>query len=167
MFSLQVFDLLLLPPGQWTHFISWCEAPLHASNVSQKKSKKLLYCMLSLSIFWLDAAAPRTGDPFLFHGAKCPFMRAMQAIKISKHLLSFTDSLYIFWLAGAAPRAGVPVYFMVQSTPQCKQRKLINFKYLLYCILSLYCSWHAAAALRAGGLFISLCKTALHASNAN
>ena len=106
--------------------------------------------------------------PFLFHGAKHPFMQATRARKFSKYLLYCMLSLSIFWLAAAVIRAEVPVYTMVQSTPSCDQRELeiiqnvitITCFPCLFFDLLLQPSW-------LGCLFLSWYKAPLHASNAS
>ena len=86
--------------------------------------KSLLYCMISLSVFWLDPAALWAGWPVYFMVPSTPFTPAMWARKFWKTLLYCMISLSFFWLDPAALHAGGPVYFMVQSTPSCEQREL-------------------------------------------
>ena len=127
MLSLYFFDLLLLPSGLGGLFISWCEAPFMWVTRARKIKIFALFHWFHVN-FLTCCCCPQGWGPCLFHDVKQPFMRVTQARINSKSLFFFTDSMFIFWLAATALGPGGPAYFMMWSTPSCKQQELENFK---------------------------------------
>ena len=97
---------------------------------------------------------------------EAPLHASNRSIK-NENICSIAWFLSICWLAAAALRAGGYVYFMVQSTPSCKQRELENFENLCSIAACFPCLFFDLLLLPSGqgGLLISWCKAPLHASD--
>ena len=86
-------------------------------------------------------------EPFLFHGAKHLSMQATRARKNSKIFSLLHDFLVCFLTCSSCPPSWVACIFHCTKHPfmQATQARK-NWNSLLYCMISLYIIWHAAAA---------------------
>ena len=158
-------DILLLPSKLAGLFISWCKEPLHASNLSLKILKSLHHCMLSLSIFWLDAASLKAGGPvyFMVRSTSSCEQPKLEKMKIFTLLHDFLVYLLpccccpLAWWACLFHDAKHSFMWAKRARKIENLCSITWFPCLLFDLLLLPSGM--------GGLFISWCEAPLHASN--
>ena len=126
-------------------FISWCKALFHACNMSLENIENL--CTIAWFPFlFLDLLLlPSELGGLFISCCDAPLHVIHSSLKTLKIFALLHDFIAFFWFAAAALKAGGPVYFMVQSTPSCKQGELELIEKL--CIIAWYpclfltCCW--------------------------